>query len=136
MDKQRFETGRTIREEVLGTEHYERSRRNLNAFDDEFHDMVSEWCWGAAWGDPALSRQKRSILNLGMLAALGRMHEFETHFRAALLRNKVPVAELREVLTQIAIYCGVPAAVESFRVARKVLDEEKIDLTDLGPRKA
>ncbi|WP_332814143.1 carboxymuconolactone decarboxylase family protein [Ramlibacter sp.] len=126
-----FQTGVRIREEVLGSEHYNRTVEARNAFDDEFHEFVSEYCWGAAWGRGILSRQKRSILNLGMLAALGRNREFEIHFRAALLRNKVPLEELREVLMQVAVYCGVPAAVEAFSIAKKVLAEENIDLSGL-----
>lgn len=131
MSKSTFETGVKIREEVLGTAHFERTVKACTEFDQEFHEFVSEYCWGAAWGRGVLSRDKRSILNLGMLAALGRSHEFEIHFRAALLRNKVPLEELREVLIQIGVYCGIPAAVESFGIARKVLAEEKIDLSPL-----
>jgi 4-carboxymuconolactone decarboxylase len=131
MSNSTFETGVKIREEVLGTAHFERTVKACNEFDQEFHELVSEYCWGAAWGRGILSRDKRSILNLGMLAALGRNHEFEIHFRAALLRNKVPLEELREVLTQIAIYCGIPAGVEAFGIAKKVLAEENIDLTQL-----
>lgn len=130
-----FETGVRIREEVLGSEHFLRTMKARTPFDDEFHEFVSEYCWGAAWGRGVLSRDKRSILNLGMLAALGRNHEFEIHFRAALLRNKVSLEELREVLTQIAVYCGIPAGVEAFGVAKKVLAEEKIDLGKLKPVK-
>jgi 4-carboxymuconolactone decarboxylase len=130
-----FQTGVRIREEVLGKEHFQRTVQGRTPFDDEFHEFVSEYCWGAAWGREILSRDKRSILNLGMLAALGRSHEFEIHFRAALLRNNVSVEELREVLTQIAVYCGVPAGMEAFKVAKKVLAEEKIDLSNLKPVK-
>ena len=131
MGKSAFETGVKIREEVLGTAHFDRTVKACNPFDQEFHEFVSEYCWGAAWGRGVLSRDKRSILNLGMLAALGRSHEFEIHFRAALLRNKVPLEELREVLMQIGVYCGIPAAVESFAIAKRVLAEEKIDLSQL-----
>ena len=131
MSKSTFEAGLKIREEVLGTAHFERTVKACNEFDQEFHEFVSEYCWGAAWGRGVLSRDKRSILNLGMLAALGRSHEFEIHFRAALLRNEVPLEELREVLIQIGVYCGIPAAVESFGIAKKVLAEERIDLSHL-----
>lgn len=130
-----FETGVRIREEVLGTEHFQRTMKARTPFDDEFHEFVSEYCWGAAWGRGILTRDKRSILNLGMLAALGRNHEFEIHFRAALLRNNVSIEELREVLTQIAVYCGIPAGVEAFGIAKKVLAEEKIDISNLKPVK-
>ena len=133
MDQNRFATGLKIREEVLGTEHFNRTVNNTTPFDKEFHEMVTEWCWGGAWGRGVLTRQTRSMLNLAMLAALGRSNEFELHFRAALLRNKVSLEELREVLIQIGVYCGIPAAVESFRIARKVLAEENIDLSGLQP---
>ena len=126
-----FEIGVRIREEVLGTEHFQRTVKACTPFDDEFHEFVSEYCWGAAWGRGILSRDKRSILNLGMLAALGRNREFEIHMRAAIVRNKVSVEEVREVLTQIAVYCGIPAGVEAFGIAKKVLAEEKIDLSGL-----
>ncbi|MSP88694.1 MAG: 4-carboxymuconolactone decarboxylase [Alphaproteobacteria bacterium] len=86
--------------------------------------MVSEFCWGECWGDDTLDRKQRSILNLGMIAALGRMHEFELHFRGA-IRNGLTREELRAILTQIAVYCGIPAGVDCFRTARKVLDEMK-----------
>jgi 4-carboxymuconolactone decarboxylase len=131
MSSSTFKTGVRIREEVLGTAHFERTVKACNEFDQEFHEFVSEYCWGASWGRGVLSRDKRSILNLGMLAALGRSNEFEIHFRAALLRNKVPLDELREVLVQIGVYCGIPAAVESFGIAKRVLAEEKIDLSSL-----
>lgn len=133
MSRQTFETGLKVREAVLGTEHFNRTVKACNEFDQEFHEFVSEYCWGAAWGRGVLSQDKRSILNLGMLAALGRSHEFETHFRAAVLRTKVPVEELREVLLQIGVYCGIPAAVDSFAIAKKVLAEENIDLSQLKP---
>ena len=118
-----FEIGVRIREEVLGTEHFQRTVKACTPFDDEFHEFVSEYCWGAAWGRGILSRDKRSILNLGMLAALGRNREFEIHLRAALVRNKVSVEEVREVLTQIAVYCGIPAGLDAFKAANEVLKE-------------
>jgi 4-carboxymuconolactone decarboxylase len=126
MDQKRYETGLANRRDVLGAEHVDRALENVGDFDRQFQDLVTEMAWGECWGDPTLPRRERSILNLGMLAALGRMHEFELHFRAALVNNKVPLEELKEVLLQIAVYCGIPAGVEVFRVARKVLAEEGV----------
>lgn len=124
MDKQRYDAGMKMRKEVLGAEYVENSLKNADDFNREFQEMVTEYCWGGTWGRGVLDKQRRSILNLGMLAALGRMHEFELHFRGA-IRNGLSLEELKEVLLQIAVYCGVPAGVEAFRVARKVVDEQK-----------
>lgn len=124
MDKQRYEAGLKVRKEVLGAEYVENSLKNADDFNREFQEMVTEYCWGGTWGRGVLDKQRRSILNLGMLAALGRMHEFELHFRGA-IRNGLSLDELKEVLLQIGVYCGVPAGVEAFRVARKVVDEQK-----------
>ena len=123
VDKKRFEEGLKARKEVLGAEYVEKSLNSADAFNREFQELVTEYCWGVCWGNDVLSKKERSMLNLGMLAALGRMHEFELHFKGA-LRNGLTRDQLREVLTQIAVYCGIPAGVESFRIARKVLDEQ------------
>ncbi len=136
MSTKNFEIGRRMREEVLGTEHFNRTVGNTTPFDRDFQDLVTEFCWGAAWGHGGLTRKERSMLNLGMLAALGRSQEFELHFRTALLRNGVSLEQLREVLIQIAVYCGIPAGVEAFRIARRVLEQEGIDLSGLAPRRA
>lgn len=81
-----------------------------------------EYCWGDVWARPGLDRRSRSILNLGMLIALGKTHELAVHVRGA-LNNGLTPDEIREALLQTAIYCGVPAALEAFRVAKSVLDE-------------
>jgi len=126
MAESKFERGLAVRREVLGRDYVDAALGRATPFEAEFQEMVTEFCWGATWARGVLNRQKRSILNLGMLAALGRLHEFELHFRAALVNNKVPVDELKEVLLQITAYCGVPAGVEVFRIARKVLAEEGV----------
>ncbi len=123
MDKERFEKGLEMRKQVLGAEYVEKSMKGANNFNREFQELVTEYAWGLCWGNDALSKKERSILNLGMLAALGRMHEFELHFKGA-IRNGLTAEQLKEVLTQIAVYCGIPAGVESFRIGRKVLDEQ------------
>lgn len=122
MDEERFERGLRVRKEVLGRDYVDRAMQGADAFTRQFQELVTEYAWGLCWGDEELGRPERSILNLGMLAALGRMPEFELHFRAA-LKNGLTHGQLRQVLTQIAVYCGVPAGVECFRIARRVLDE-------------
>lgn len=133
MASKEFERGLRIRKEVLGAEYVEAALSKATPFDQDFQNIVTEHAWGGSWGRGVLTRQTRSILNLGMLAALGRMHEFELHFRAALKANKVSLEELREVLIQIAVYCGIPAGVECFRIAKKVLAEEGVDLSGMKP---
>jgi 4-carboxymuconolactone decarboxylase len=124
MDKELLEKGLKARREVLGDEYVDRSMKNADAFNKPFQEVVSEYCWGLCWTDETLTRRERSILNLGMIAALGKMEEFELHFRGA-LRNGLTPDELRSVLTQIAVYCGIPVGVDCFRTARKVLSEQK-----------
>ena len=117
-----YETGLAVRREVLGAEHVERSLATADEFNRPFQELITEYAWGAVWARPGLERRTRSMLNLAMLTALNRPHELELHVRAA-LRNGVSREEIREVLLQAAIYCGVPAANESFRIARKVFAE-------------
>jgi len=124
MYSQLMENGLKTRREVLGNDYVDRAMKNADSFNAPFQEMVSEYCWGLCWSDETISRRERSILNLGMIAALGRMHEFETHFRGA-ITNGLTTDELRALLTQIAVYCGIPAGVDCFRVARKVIDEMK-----------
>ncbi len=123
MDKELFDKGLAVRKEVLGADYVDKALQSADDFNRDFQELVSEYCWGVCWGSDTLSRPERSILNLGMLAALGRMHEFELHFRGA-LRNGLSRDQLKDVLTQIAVYCGIPAGVECFRIARRVLDEQ------------
>jgi 4-carboxymuconolactone decarboxylase len=123
MDKAIYDRGMAMRRKVLGDDHVDRSLANVDDFSRQFHDLLTEFAWGAVWGDEALKPRDRSLLNLGMLAALGRTHEFETHFRGA-LRNGLTHVELAAILRQIAIYCGFPAAVEAHRAAKKVLAAE------------
>jgi 4-carboxymuconolactone decarboxylase len=130
MAKRELFLGETIRREVLGEERFTQTVGDATAFDRPFQDFVSEYCWGANWGRGGLPREQRSMLTLCMLAALGRSAEFEAHFRAAVLNLQIPLSQLREVLFHIAIYCGVPAGVESFRIARRVLAEENMPVLD------
>jgi 4-carboxymuconolactone decarboxylase len=124
IDKDLYEKGSKIRREVMGDARVDSSMASLDDFDRDFMEQfITEMGWGAVWGREGLSRKQRSLLNLGMLAALGRMTEFEGHFRGA-LRNGLTRDELREALLQITFYCGGPAGIEAFRAARKVLAEE------------
>ena len=100
----------------------EGSFRSADDFNRPLQELVTEYCWGAVWGREELPRKTRSMLNLAMLSALNRPHELDLHIRGA-LRNGVTREEIREVLLQVAIYCGVPAAVDAFRTARKVFAE-------------
>ncbi len=122
MDKERFDRGLAQRKAVLGADYVDRSLAQADDFTKEFQEIVTEFAWGLCWGDDTLDRRQRSMLVLGMLAALGRMQEFELHFRGA-LTNGLSRDELKAILTQIAAYCGIPAGVECFRIARKVLAE-------------
>lgn len=122
MPSEQFERGLEIRKEVLGDEYVDRAMANVDDFDRDFQTLLNEYCWGGVWAREGLSRKQRSLNNLCMLAALGRSEEFALHFRGA-VRNGCTREELRETLLQIAVYCGMPAAVESFRIARRILAE-------------
>ena len=122
MDKALYEQCMRMRRRVLGDDYVDRAVANTTDFDRKFHDLLNEFAWGAVWSDDDLPPRDRSLLNLGMIACLGRMHEFEAHFRGA-LRNGLTHKELGAILRQIAIYCGFPAAVDAHRVAKKVLAE-------------
>jgi len=120
--KDLYETGLSIRREVLGREYVDNSLKNATDFNRPFQELVSEYCWGAVWSRPGLTRRERSMLNLAMLTALGRTHEVELHVRGA-LNNGLTPAEISEVLLHTTVYCGVPAALDSFRAAGKVIAE-------------
>jgi 4-carboxymuconolactone decarboxylase len=126
MSKETFDQGLTIRKEVLGAEHVERALAGADDFSRPYQELITEYCWGAVWGRPGLSRKTRSLLNLAMLTALGREEEFKLHVRAA-FRNGVTREEICEVLLQTAIYCGVPAANSAFRQVREVFAQMERD---------
>jgi 4-carboxymuconolactone decarboxylase len=120
--KELGEAGLKVRREVLGDEYVDKALNNTTDFNQPMQDLVNEYCWGAVWGREGLTRRERSLINLGMLTALGRMHEVETHVRGA-LNNGVTREQITEVFLQTAIYCGVPAAIDSFRTAAPVIWE-------------
>ena len=119
MDKERFEKGLEKRKSVLGAEYVERSLAQADEFNRPFQELVTEYCWGFAWGDERLDPKLRSMLNLAMIAALNRMHEWELHLKGA-LKNGVTKDEIQAILHQVTIYCGVPVGVECFRIAKRV----------------
>ncbi len=122
MTDERAKAGLAVRRDVLGAEHVDRSLANTNAFTQPLQDLLNEYCWGEVWTRPGLDRRTRSLLNLAMLTALNRPNEFRLHMRGA-LNNGCTATEIQETLLQTAIYCGVPASLQSFGIAREVLDE-------------
>jgi len=122
MNKEVFERGLAIRKSVLGKEFVEKSFAAADDFNLPMQELVTEYCWGAVWGREELPKKTRSLLNLAMLSALNRPHELKVHVKGA-LRNGLTRTEIREVFLQVAIYCGVPTAVDSFRIAREAFAE-------------
>lgn len=120
MDNTRFELGLTKRKAVLGAEYVEKNLQAADDFNLPFQEAMTEWCWGFGWGDEAIDAKTRSLMNLTMIAALGKMHEWELHLNGA-ITNGCSVEEIRAAIHAIAIYCGVPQGVECFRIARQVL---------------
>ena len=122
MDKRdRYEAGMKIRRAVLGDAHVDASLEKRNGFNDAFQDLITRYAWGEIWSRPGLPRPTRSLITVAMLVALNREDELRMHLRAA-LKNGVTQDEIREVLLQSAIYCGVPAANSAFRIAQEVFD--------------
>ncbi|MGV3549266.1 carboxymuconolactone decarboxylase family protein [Rhizobium sp.] len=119
---QRFERGLKTRREVLGPEYVDKAIDGADDFNWAMQELTTEWCWDATWNRPGLDRRSRSILNLGMIAALGRSHEFKLHVRGA-INNGITRDELKEIFIQVGTYCGVPAAMDCFRVAKEVFAE-------------
>ncbi|MDQ0473230.1 carboxymuconolactone decarboxylase family protein [Labrys wisconsinensis] len=122
MDKEVFDRGLAIRKKVLGAEFVEKSFASADDFNRPMQELVTEYCWGAVWGRDGLSPRDRSMLNLGMISCLNRPHELKMHVKGA-LRNGLTKDEIREIFLQVAIYAGVPAGVDSFRIAREAFAE-------------
>ena len=123
MDDKLFEKGLKKRKETLGTEYVEKNLEQADDFTRPFQEAMTAWCWGFGWGDETIDAKTRSMMNLAMIGALGKMHEWEIHCRGA-IGNGVTQDELRAIVHVIGIYCGVPQAVDCFRVAKKVLEEK------------
>jgi len=124
----RFAEGLAVRRAVLGEEYVNRSLAQADEFTKPLQELVTEYCWGAVWTRPVLSRKTRSLINLAMLSALNRPHELKLHVKGA-LRNGCTKDEIREVLLQVTIYCGVPAGVDSFRAAVEAFREMEREAT-------
>ncbi len=122
MDKATYDKGLEIRRAVLGNEYVDRALARADSFNQPLQDLVTEYCWGAVWGREGLSRRDRSMINLAMISILNRGHELKAHVRGA-LTNGLSKEEISEVLLQVAIYGGVPAAVDSFRLANEAFAE-------------
>lgn len=122
MNPDAFDQGLKTRREVLGADYVDAAIAGADDFNRPLQELVTEYCWDGIWNRPGLDRRTRSLLNLAMLTALNRPHELKLHLHGA-LNNGVTRDEIREVLLQTAIYCGVPAAIDSFRVAREVLKD-------------
>src|SRR2546423_15380306 len=121
-DEERRERGMKIRREVLGDDHVDRAQAGTTPLTKDFQDLLTRYAWGEIWARPGLDRRTRSCITVAMTVALNRPEELALHLRAA-LRNGVTVVELREILLQTAVYCGIPAANSAFRIAQTVLDD-------------
>ncbi|OWF65768.1 4-carboxymuconolactone decarboxylase [Polynucleobacter hirudinilacicola] len=122
MDKDAFEKGLKTRREVLGSEYVDNSIQNAGEFNMPMQELVTQYAWNEIWNRPGLDRRSRSMINLAMLTALNRPHELKLHLKGA-INNGLTKDEIREILMQTAIYCGVPAAIDSFRCAKEVFAE-------------
>jgi 4-carboxymuconolactone decarboxylase len=122
MDKKMHDKGLEVRKAVLGEAYVNNALKTVDDFNRPFQEMLNEYCWGTVWGREELPRKTRSMLNIAMIAILNRQHESRAHLKGA-LTNGVSRDEIREILMQVAIYGGMPAAVDSFRIAREVFAE-------------
>ena len=122
MDQKTHDKGLEIRRAVLGEAYVNNALKSADSFNKPFQELVTEYCWGAVWGREELSHKTRSMLNLAMISILNRPHELKAHIKGA-LTNGVSRDEIREIFMQVAIYAGVPAGVDSFRIAREVSAE-------------
>ena len=126
MTTETYDKGLEIRRAVLGNEYVDKAMAAADDFNQPMQELVTEYCWGSVWGRPGLPRKTLSLLNLAMLSALNRSPELKLHVRGA-LTNGVTKNEIAEVFLQVAIYCGVPSAIDSFRTAREVFAETDSD---------
>lgn len=122
MGQDRFDKGLKLRKQVLGADYVERSMAGADDFSRPMQELSTEYCWGYVWTRPGLALRDRSLINLGMISALNRPHELKLHVKAA-LNNGLSREEIREVLLQVAVYCGVPAGIDSVRIAREAFAE-------------
>ena len=119
---EKYDQGLKVRREVVGDAYVDRSVGTVSDFMRPMQELVTEYCWGEVWMRPGLARRDRSIINLSLLTALNRPNELRLHVRGA-VNNGLRKTEISEILLQTAIYCGVPAAIESFKIAEEVFAE-------------
>lgn len=122
MSQEVYDLGLSIRKKVVGEKYVNQSIASADDFTRDLQNLVTEYCWGAVWGREGLDHKTRSLINLSMIAALNRPHELKLHVMGA-MRNGVTQEEIREVFLQVAIYAGVPAAIDSFRIAREAIEQ-------------
>ena len=125
MNQDLYDQGLKTRREVLGADYVDNAVANADEFSMPLQELTTQVAWGLIWNRPGLDRRTRSLLNLAMLTALNRPHELRLHLKGA-LRNGVTKEEIREVFLQAAVYCGMPAGMESFRIAREVFKAEGV----------
>ena len=129
MNQDLYDTGLATRRKVLGDAYVDASLAAVTDFSRDIQEYVTQYCWGDVWNRPGLSLQERSLINLAMITALNRPHEFKVHVRGA-LNNGVTRDQIREVLMQAAFYCGGPAALESFRLAAEVFAQLEAEASE------
>ncbi|MCS0789255.1 4-carboxymuconolactone decarboxylase [Cytobacillus pseudoceanisediminis] len=122
----KFDDGLQVRREVLGAEYVDNSIKNATSFTKPLQELVTEYCWGEIWTREGLPKKTRSMINLAMLTALNRPHELKLHLRGA-INNGVTKEEIQEIFLQTAIYCGVPASLDSFKTAQEIFKEMGIE---------
>ncbi len=122
MANEKFEKGLALRKQVLGAEYVEKSMAGADSFSMPMQELSTEYCWGHVWTRPGLALRDRSLINIAMISALNRPHELKLHVKAA-LNNGLSREEIREVILQVAVYCGVPAGIDSTRIAREAFAE-------------
>jgi 4-carboxymuconolactone decarboxylase len=122
VSNEKFERGLALRKQVLGAEYVEKSMASADSFSMPMQELSTEYCWGHVWTRPGLALRDRSLINIAMISALNRPHELKLHVKAA-VNNGLSRDEIREVILQVAVYCGVPAGIDSTRIAREAFAE-------------
>jgi 4-carboxymuconolactone decarboxylase len=131
MDEDLFKKGLETRRATLGADYVDKNLAAADDFTRPFQEAMTAWCWGFGWGDEVIDAKTRSMMNLAMIGALGKMHEWEIHCRGA-ITNGVSKEEIRAIIHVVGIYCGVPQALECFRTAQKVFNEERRPVEQAG----
>ena len=131
-ETEQFGKGLQVRRKVLGAAYVDQSVQNVDPFMVPLQKLITEYCWGEVWSRPGLDLRIRSLINLAMISALNRPNELKLHVRGA-LNNGVTPAEIQEVLLQVAIYCGIPAALDSTKIARDVIREHQPSAAEAAP---